>query len=298
MFISVLICTFNRGGLIHDTLKALIEEQEERPDEIIVVNGGGEHSCSQTLNFWKAKFPHLYEIPTTNINLATSRNLGLSHCKGDIILQTDDDARPFPDWLKRMRESHVLHPEAGAIGGEVVDSSGKSWVVKVADAITFPFYSQTTEVRTIPGVNSSYKKEVIEQIGNYDVTLFRGEDVDYNWRVIQGGWKVLYIPGIKVYHHHRNSWKALIRQHYMYGRAYYRVRKKWPLMYSVYPRSLKSIRDFLKLGLFILSPVENAILRINRVKGLGNKCAVFLPIIFIGYVWLGGCVKQMIMESH
>lgn len=297
MFISVLICTYNRGNLIHDTLKSLIEKQEHIPDEIIVVNGGGDNNCSQTLNLWKKKYPALQEIVTTNVNLATSRNLGIPFCKGEIILQTDDDAQPFPDWVRLMKESHEKYPEAGVIGGEVVDSSGKSWVVKVADAVTFPFYSKLTEVRSVPGVNFSIKREVVLQVGDYDITLFRGEDVDYNWRVMQAGWKVLYIPDIKVSHHHRASWKGLMHQHFMYGRAYYRVRKKWPLMYCVYPRTMRSVRDFLKLGFFLLSPVDNAITRIKRVPGTSNKCVVFLPIIFIGYIWLCGCLNQMINDK-
>jgi len=297
MFISVLICTYNRGQLIHDTLQSLIEGQEHKPDEIIVVNGGGENNCSAILDFWKTKFSALQEVVTTNVNLATSRNIGLALCKGDIIIQTDDDAIPFPDWVKRIKECHQRYPEAGVIGGEVVDASGKSWVVKVADAITFPFYSNVTEVRSVPGVNSSYKREVIDQVGEYDVTMFRGEDVDYNWRARQAGWKVLYIPEIKLYHQHRSSWTSLITQHFMYGRAYYRVRKKWPLMYCVYPRSLKSFRDFLKLAYFLLSPWQNAFVRVNKVNGTINKCLIFLPVIFIGYIWLVGCLIQMTIDN-
>ena len=297
MVVCVLICTYNRGNLIDDTLRSLIECQEEKPDEIIVVNGGGANNCSQTLQFWKNQFPALREIETENVNLATGRNLGLSYCGGDLILQTDDDAQPFPDWIKLMKEAHETYPDAGVIGGEVVDSSGKSWVVKVADAITFPFYSQITEVRSLPGVNSSYKREIIRKVGDYDVSMFRGEDVDYNWRVLQAGWKVLYIPGIKVSHHHRSSWKGLLNQHYMYGRAYYRVRRKWPLMYSVYPRSVSTARDYLKLAYFLISPFHNAINRMKRIRGPFNKCTLFLPMIFVGYSWLWGYFTQMKKEQ-
>ena len=49
----------------------------------------------------------------------------------------------------------------------------------------------------IAGVNSTSIKEVIDKIGEYDETLFRGEDVDYNWRLKLNGWHILYHPEIK-----------------------------------------------------------------------------------------------------
>ena len=123
---------------------------------------------------------------------------------------------------------------------------GGNFLSKIADIATFPNHKKIQKVRSVPGVNSSYKKEVIEMIGDYDETLFRGEDVDYNWRAIQSGWDVLYCPEIKVKHLHRPTWKGLFQQHFMYGRAHYLVRKKWPEMYSHYPLKISSIKLLLK----------------------------------------------------
>jgi len=121
-----------------------------------------------------------------------------------------------------------------------------NFLSKIADIATFPSYKKVQKVRSVAGVNSSYKKEVIEMIGDYDETLFRGEDVDYNWRAIQKGWDVLFCPEIKVKHLHRPSWKGLFQQHFMYGRAHYLVRKKWPGMYSHYPLKISSFKTLLK----------------------------------------------------
>jgi len=296
--ISVLICTYNRGSLINGTLQALIEGQEVLPDEIVVVNGGGENDCGTIVNNWQEKFPSLKHIRTENQNLASSRNIGLRHCTGTIVVQTDDDARPFPDWIEKMSAAHELYKDAGVIGGEVVDASGKGLLYTVADALTFPWYPSVTEVRNVPGVNSSYKKELLDQLGDYDTHLFRGEDVDYNWRALQMGSKVLYVPGIKVYHHHRATWKGLFHQHYMYGKAYYLVRSKWPGMYSVYPRTIKSAKDILKAIYFPLSPVHNAFLRVKRVKGFFTRLLAFLPLLIVGYSWMTGLLIQRFTKRN
>jgi len=227
-------------------LDALINNQNRIPDEIIIVNGGGENNCQEMVENWQKEFPALIIIQTKNINLAASRNIGLPHCSGDLILQTDDDARPFPNWIEEMVKAHKNNPACGVVGGRVIDASRGNFLSKIADIATFPNHKKVQKVRSVAGVNSSYKKEVIEMIGDYDETLFRGEDVDYNWRAIQSGWDVLYCPEIKVKHLHRPTWKGLFQQHFMYGRAHYLVRRKWPTMYSHYPLKISSIKSLLK----------------------------------------------------
>jgi len=297
MKVSVFICTYNRGMLINETLKSIIECQSVSANEIIVVNGGGENNCQETLDFWKTKHPNFKILITENINLATSRNIGLPHCTGDLILQTDDDARPFPNWVETMIDMHQAYPEAGVIGGEVVDSDGKSFISQIADSSTFPLYHSTQKVRNVPGVNSSYKKEVIVQVGNYDIKLFRGEDVDYNWRAIKKGWDVLYVPEIKVIHVHRPTWKGLLDQHYMYGRAYYLVRKKWPEMYSVYPHKFNSIKAVFKFLYMTISPIIDAIKKSKRMPTL-SRSIISIPIIsMINYFWLIGLMNQKVLSQ-
>ena len=269
--ISVSICTYNRGNLINGTLEALINNQTRYPNEIIIVNGGGENDCQKTLEKWQKEFSSLKIIQTKNKNLAASRNIGLAHCSGDLILQTDDDARPFPNWIEEIVKAHKNNPDCGVIGGGVIDASRGNFLSKIADIATFPNHKKNTIVRSVPGVNSSYKKEVIDQVGKYDETLFRGEDVDYNWRAIQKGWDVLYCPEIKVKHLHRPSWKGLFQQHFMYGRAHYLVRKKWPEMYSHYPLKISSIKSLLKwLASWGWIPFNDAVQKSSRLTSQMN----------------------------
>ena len=127
MKITVFICTYNRGELISGTLQSIINNQRRKPDEIIIVNGGGEKDCREVLDKWKKVFTPLKIINTKNKNLASSRNIGLKECHGDIIIQTDDDARPFPDWIENMVKAHLKYPNCGVIGGRVIDASKRTF---------------------------------------------------------------------------------------------------------------------------------------------------------------------------
>lgn len=295
---SVFICTYNRGNLIDGTLRAIIKRQTMLPDEIVVVNGGGTNNCHATIDKWQKEFPNLREITTRNVNLATSRNIGLPQCRGDIILQTDDDAEPFPNWIERLVEEHQRHPEAGVIGGNVVDASGAGLIFKIADATTFTHFQGTgyVEARTVPGVNSSYKREVTEKVGEYDTEMFRGEDVDYNWRCIKAGYKVLSFPDIKVYHHHRATWKGLFNQQYMYGRAYLLVRRKWKDMYCCYPHGIHSLRDLAKFCYFCIVPFIDQAHKLKHVKGFFNKLVAYPIMVAVGYNWHRGVAIQYFKE--
>src|SRR4051812_12711316 len=126
--LSVLICTYNRPDLLKKALRALVEETIEKPEQIVLVNGGNSDADAVVRSFMKSRGIQIKLIKTLNKNLATSRNIGLRECQGDIIAMTDDDAIVFPDWVSQMKRSHREHPEAGAVGGMVLGTNTESLV--------------------------------------------------------------------------------------------------------------------------------------------------------------------------
>jgi glycosyltransferase involved in cell wall biosynthesis len=295
---SVLICTYNRHELLRGALASLVHGRHEKPDEVVVVNGGDERTDKVVAEFQGQPGTDVRLVKTVNRNLAASRNVGLQHCRGDIVAMTDDDAEVFPDWVTRIKQVHREQPGAGAVGGLVLGSNVESLVGKVADAITFPAWDFPRTVRTLPGVNISYKREVLDLIGLQDETLFRGEDVDFNWRVIQLGRTVYFDPSIMVYHHHRPTLKGFLNQHYMYGRAYYLVRGKWPSMYCVYPHGITRAKDVLKAVHFVVALFYQPFLSARKLSGWRDRLLA-LPLLFIaGVVWKGGMIEQRLRQNR
>lgn len=292
---SVLICTYNRHEMLDQALEALVNNTEEKPDQVVVVNGGNEYADHVVLSH-QARCPEGVEIRlvnTVNRNLATSRNVGLVHCTGDIVAMTDDDAEVFPDWVTQIKAVHDQHPEAGAVGGPVLGADSQyRFLSRLADRTTFPSPAEMSYVRTLPGVNVSYKRAALDAIGLQDETLFRGEDVDFNWRLQKAGFRVLFHPTIKVWHHHRPTWRKFFQQHHMYGRAYYLVRRKWPDMYCVYPHRIRSSRDILKLGNFFLSIVYEPIMVGVRFTSWRDKFLAAGAVFLNHLSWKSGMFVQ------
>jgi GT2 family glycosyltransferase len=165
-------------------------------------------------------------------------------------------------------------------------------VSRISDVVTFPNYPTARCVRTLPGVNISYKRRVVERVGLQDVALFRGEDVDYNWRVQKLGYSIYYDPAVRVRHQHRSSWRALLEQHYMYGRAYYRLRGKWREMYSVYPHQLRHPKDVLKGVNFFAAILYEPLRSATRMQRTHDKFLAFPLMLALQVVWRGGILRE------
>jgi len=295
--VSVLICTFDRPHLLEGSLSALLRSNE-LPDEVIVVNGGNE-DADVVVRSYESQFACIKLVKTKNINLAASRNVGLPHCTGDIVAMTDDDTQVFPDWVSRMKQVHHEHPEAGAIGGMVIGLNHDKLIGRIADLATFPSFADTRYVRTLPGANISYKKKIIDQIGPQDERLFRGEDVDWNWRVRRLGYEIYYDPTIKVYHYHRPTLRQFFYQHYMYGRAYYLVRNKWKEMYCVYPHGIKETKDLIKIGNFLACILYEPLLASVKMEKLSDRLLSCPVLMANQFVWKWGMVRQaMLTQQH
>jgi GT2 family glycosyltransferase len=356
MKVSVLICTYNRADLLAQCLDALICRTTEKPDEIVVVNGGDERSDevvrakseeqraesrgqrsevrdqraesrgqrsevgdqrsenrgqksevrdqrsenrgqrSEGSNPQSAirNSIEIKLVKTVNKNLAASRNIGLLHCTGDIIAMTDDDAEVFPDWITQIKRLHTEHPEAGVVGGAVVGADADSFISRLADSVTFSSPATARYVRTLPGVNVSYKRAVVDGVGPQDESLFRGEDVDYNWRARRLGYEVYYDPALRVLHHHRPTLRKFLHQHYMYGRAYYLVRSKWPEMYCVYPHKLRKSKDILKAVNFAAAPFYEPLQYAWRLGRITDRLPAYPVLLANQLAWRGGMIRQML----
>jgi len=293
---SVLICTYNRHELLKMSLTALIDGTTEKPDQVVIVNGGDERADQVVSLFQNRSGVTVDLVKTVNVNLATSRNIGLSKCTGDIVAMTDDDAEIFPDWISLMKRVHSEHPEAGAVGGAVIGAdSGTDLLSRIADVMVFSSPVKPAYVRTLPGVNISYKRDALEKVGFQDETLFRGEDVDFNWRIKKLGYDIYYSPEIKVIHHHRPTFTGLLNQFYMYGRAYYLVRKKWPEMYCIYPHKIDNFRAFLKAIHSVLAPFYQSFQFACKVPGYFYKLAAIPVIFLLQYNWRFGMIREKLI---
>lgn len=292
MKLSVLIATYNRRELLEQCLSYLIDKSEQLPDEVIIVVGGRDGS-DKVVRQYQKKHELVKLVEVQNKSLGDSQNKGLPHCTGDIIATLDDDAFVFSNWTAMVKQAHCEHPQAGCIGGRIINLFPNNLTARLESHIGLPYdKKEGFYTRTVAGVSCTYKRKVMKRVGYFDDSLPAGMDSDYNWRILKAGYQVWFDPRIKMYHRNRTKLRDFLRQQIWYGRGYYLVRKKNPDLYSAYPRDLRRWQDWIKLSWILPGIFTEAVLKGIKANLIKDKIAFTFLLILKETWWRYGWIKQ------
>ncbi len=210
--VSVIIVTRNRKKELFECLNSIFD-QSRKPNEIIVVDNG---SAENIKRYLQKRFPGI-KFVRSEINLggAGGRNLGLLHTMGKYILFMDDDAVADKNMLNELFKVVVKDKNVGIVQPKIYEKERPNVIQGVGHGInlkTGRVYGigvheedrgQYEKVMEIPmaGCTWMVKKEVFENIGNYDEDIFIPyEDSDFSIRARKAGYKIFYVPKAKVWH--------------------------------------------------------------------------------------------------
>ena len=223
---------------------------------IILPDGLLEADVSQ----WKVP---LTIIPTGPAKPSDKRDIALKHARGEILAFLDDDAYPEKDWLKKAVDN-FKDPDVAAVGGPAVTPKSDNFASKASGAIYASMaVSGQFKYRYIPGIkrevddypscNLFVRKSVMQELGGFNTKFWPGEDtklcLDITKKLKK---KIIYDPGVLVYHHRRPVFLAHLKQiaSYALHRGYF-VKK--------YPETSLKFSYFVPT-LFVLSVVCGSIL--------------------------------------
>jgi GT2 family glycosyltransferase len=228
--VSVVVCTHNGSSTLDDCLQGL-SALDYPSYEVIVVDDGSTDDSAAIAGRYGVRV-----IRTGHQGLASARNTGLAAATGEIVAYIDDDACPDPDWLGFLAAAFVESSHAG-IGGPNVEFPGDgplaTCVARAPGGPTHVLLSDT-EAEHLPGCNSAFRKDALEEVGGFDTRFWAaGDDVDLCWRLHDAGWTLGFSPGAVVWHHARPSVRAYWRQQVGYGKAEALLERKWPERYNL-----------------------------------------------------------------
>ncbi|MFQ4145151.1 glycosyltransferase family 2 protein [Chlorogloeopsis sp. ULAP02] len=215
--INVIVPTYRRPKDLTRCLEAL--KLQTRPaDEVLVVV---RDTDSDTWALLKESNFNPLPIRTITVNVpgvVAALNAGLDTAKGDIITVTDDDAAPHPNWLERIETYYLSDERLGGVGGrdwvyfqnKLLDDSDTEVVGKVqwfgrVIGNHHRGVGEAREVDILKGVNMSYRRSAITQIGFDERMWGTGAQVHFEMALClalkRNGWKLIYDPAIAVDHY-------------------------------------------------------------------------------------------------
>ncbi len=117
--LTVLMATRNRAGLLRDVLGAFCQLQS--PDsgwKLVVVDNGSTDDTQQVLASFQRRLP-MQSAFEPKLGKNAALNAGLELIEGDLIVFTDDDVFPRPDWLVQLRLAADSQTEYSMFGGAI-----------------------------------------------------------------------------------------------------------------------------------------------------------------------------------
>lgn len=224
-------------------------------------------------------------IPTGPVSPAEKRDIACKLARGEILAFIDDDAYPVKDWLKCALDNFKSDTVA-AVGGPAITPPEDNLKQKASGAIYESFLvsgnfvyryipGEKREVDDLPSCNFLVRKSVMQELGGFNTKFWPGEDtklcLDITRRLNK---KIIYDPGVLVYHHRRPVFKPHLKQiaNYALHRGYF-VRK--------YPETSFKLSYFIPT-LFLFALTGGAILSIPwlNLRMLFFVC-IFLYLILV-----------------
>lgn len=245
---SLIVCTRNRANRLGTTLEYL-EQVDLRDAELIFVNNGSDDHTEEILGQWSKGKENVRILFEPNKGLGRARNTGWKRALGEVVVFTDDDCYPYPDYVQQHIALYEKTPRLGWVSGRILLHDPKDAKITIQEndyTVRYPS-CQFLPTGSVHGANISFRRSALEKIDGFDPlmgvgALFPCEDIDAAARACYAGFEGLYSPAPVVYHHHRRQTSeqvAALERDYRTGRgSYYAKCLSNPIMRKAYLRRI------------------------------------------------------------
>ncbi len=219
-FISVVIPTWNRSGLLKTCLASLVA-QTYPPDhfEVVVSDDGSTDDTQSVVSEHAQLLPPVRYTRIAHTGANAARNAGISEAGGEIVCLLDDDEVAPEDWLTTVAELLSERQDVDGVGGPYV-SWGKPSFRTCDRCSQLGAAASPAGERWLLGGNTAVRRPVLEQVGPFAESL-SGNDAEWMHRAISQGARFVFDERIFVWHRkNAQTLTALIRIGYRQGRSW------------------------------------------------------------------------------
>lgn len=219
--VSVVVLNYNRRDALAQTLDSVLR-QDYPNREIIIVDNHSEEDIRSVVEAQGSEIK-LVELPQ-NLGSCAGRNAGIREARGAFIITIDDDvnlASPFE--ISKIVKAFQERPHSHVLVFQICDAdTGKLRLREWCHPKYWKEFSQSEfETYFLPEGASAFRRQVFDIAGLYYEPFFIGhEGGDLALRILDHGFRILYLPDIRVWHAASPLTRSQERTYRLYTRNY------------------------------------------------------------------------------
>jgi succinoglycan biosynthesis protein ExoA len=247
-FVSIVVPTSNRAGLLRDSLETLLHQRYPSGSyEVVVVDNGSRDDTSLLMRsvVGAAGGPRVRFVSLATADANGARNSGIRAAHGDPICIVDDDVLIPPGWLAALVAAAGRSPDAGCLGGPVralPDARRHRCAQHPTGGATFDEGAEERPVTEVWGANMAVRRAWLDRVGPFREGLARAQEWEWEQRLLAAGGQIVYVPDAWLWHVGRR--RRTLRAAFLRGLMVGRRSVSTPL-----PRAARYIADALAHGL-------------------------------------------------
>lgn len=225
--LSIILVNWNTRDLTRQALASVYKETSMIDFEVIVIDN---NSADGSVEMIKKEFPQaVLIINTDNLGFGKANNQGLKIAQGDYLMFLNTDVVVLDGALNKLANYLDQYADVMMVGPRLLNKDltfqhacrrnlpnpvnsffhlfGLAKVFKNSKFINkYKQYATDPEItgptQALSGAAMMFRRKVYSQIGGFDEVFFMyGEDLDFCKRVLDKGWKTVYVSEAKIIHY-------------------------------------------------------------------------------------------------
>lgn len=211
--ISVIVLTRNSEKHLEKCINSIL--MQKYPDfEVIIIDSNSTDNTLSILNKYNSIKKQLEMVCSSkDISVGKARQIGVDNAKGEIIAFVDSDIElPHENWLKNMSEPLKDETVAGVQTLAKCKDSDPPILKKIH--ARFEYQDRIIDINNYQPIGTSHillKKDILQNAGGIP-DVFHGEDIVVMKRIMESGYKFVYLKEEKCYHYHVDSYFSHIKR--------------------------------------------------------------------------------------
>jgi glycosyltransferase involved in cell wall biosynthesis len=282
--VSVIIPSYESQATARATLESLRKQSFQHFEVILVDSSKGDAVERIAADFPEVRYHHA----TRRYLPHEARNVGMKLARNDLLLFTDPDIVAAPDWIEKLLATYRVTstPTAGAVA-----SVQRNWLGLGIHLAKFDLWLPGGGPRSVPvaaSVNFLCARDLLDQAGGFDGNEMIGDTL-LSWELLRRGHNLRFASDAIVYHDHRSSFGELLRERFVRGADFARLRserKTWnrPRTFAILVATVLPLR--------LINLIARTFLACVR-SGCAFDFVRTLPVVAAGHAaWLAGETTQ------